>query len=103
MTSLIKELCVCLFLFLDPPVIRKLASVVWSFNASDSVAIVCVADANPDAEYVWKKGATEVVRTGSLHLNKLNDSDNGNYTCTATNNLGSDNLTISVRVTSKFQ
>ena len=88
--------------FLDPPVITKPQSRIHLINASESVTIKCLAEANPNATYAWKR-ATEVVSNDEyLHLNDVNDGHGGNYTCTATNSLNSASLTILVKVTSKF-
>ena len=47
-------------------------------------------------------GITAVFRAG-YSIDSVTTSDNGTYTCTVTNPIGSDSATITVVITSKFQ
>ena len=55
----------------------------------------------PSPHYVWTNADGEVVTTEKhLRLYNVNDTRGGNYTCTATNSMGSASVTILVRITS---
>ena len=70
--------------------------------AGGRATIECLANADPSPRYVWTNAAGAVVSSGrQLNLHNVNDSDGGNYICTATNSLGSDKRSVFVLVTSK--
>ena len=95
-----------MFIFLSftaPPVITSPTELNWKIVAGESVTIECSAKSDPSSSYVWKNTAGAVVANGQqLRLHKVNDSSGGNYVCTATNKLGSDDRSIFVLVISKF-
>ena len=95
-----------MFIFLSfsaPPVITSPAKDTWEIMAGESVTIECLAESDPSSSYVWKNTAGAVVAAGrQLRLHKVNDSSGGNYICTATNKLGSDDRSIIVLVRSKL-
>ena len=95
-----------MFIFLSfsaPPEITSPANDTWEIMAGESVTIECLAESDPSPSYVWKNTAGAVVADGrQLRLHKVNDSSGGNYICTATNRLGSDDRSIIVLVRSKL-
>ena len=95
-----------MFIFLSfsaPPVITSPTELTWKIMAGESVTIECLAESDPSSSYVWKNTAGAVVADGrQLRLHKVNDSSGGNYICTATNKLGSDDRSIIVLVRSKL-
>ena len=95
-----------MFIFLSfsaPPVITSPTKDTWDIMAGESVTIECLAESDPSPSYVWKNTAGAVVAAGrQLRLLKVNDSSGGNYICTATNKLGSDDRSIIVLVRSKL-
>ena len=94
------------FIFLSfsaPPVITSPKELTWKIMAGESVTIECLAESDPSSSYVWKNTAGAVVADGrELRLHNVNDSSGGNYICTATNKLGSDDRSIIVLVRSKL-
>ena len=95
-----------MFIFLSfsaPPVITSPTNDTWEIMAGESVTIECLAESDPSPSYVWKNTAGAVVADGrQLRLHKVNDSSGGNYVCSATNRLGSDDRSIIVLVRSKL-
>ncbi|XP_073255615.1 uncharacterized protein [Porites lutea] len=82
-----------------PPVITSPTNDTWEIMAGESVTIECLAESDPSSSYVWKNTTGAVVADGrQLRLHKVNDSSGGNYICTATNKLGSDDRSIIVLV-----
>lgn len=82
-----------------PPEITSPTKDTWEIMAGESVTIECLAESDPSPSYVWKNTAGVVVADGrQLKLHKVNDSSGGNYICTATNELGSDDRSIIVLV-----
>ena len=89
--------------FSAPPLITSPTNDTWEIMAGKSVTIECLAESDPSSSYVWKNTAGAVVADGrQLRLHKVNDSSGGNYICTATNKLGSDDRSIIVLVRSKL-
>lgn len=65
----------------------------------------CVAEGSPGPRYVWTNVADGTETHGrNLTIEKVNfhDGRNYTYTCTATNDLGYDNRTASIEITSTF-
>ena len=92
-----------IYFFSAPPVITSPKELTWKIMAGESVTIECLADSDPSSSYVWKNTAGAVVADGrELRLHNVNDSSGGNYICTATNKLGSDDRSIIVLVRSKL-
>ena len=65
----------------------------------DSVELSCAVEANPPATLVWRRlGSRKVLgAAASLLLDPVTAEDGGDYTCEATNELGS-GLSLPVRV-----
>lgn len=92
-----------IYFFSAPPVITSPKELTWKIMAGESVTIECLAESDPSSSYVWKNTAGAVVADGrELRLHNVNDSSGGNYICTATNKLGSDDRSIIVLVRSKL-
>lgn len=72
---------------------------------SSSITVECLAEGSPDPSYVWTNVADGTKTPGgNLTIVDVNDLNGRNYTytCTATNDLGSDRRTVSIEITSKF-
>ncbi|XP_065070051.1 receptor-type tyrosine-protein phosphatase S-like isoform X2 [Rhopilema esculentum] len=69
-------------------------------NETSSFFVECTANSNPTAAYSWtNKAGTVVSSTSVLSISSVNRSQNGSYTCTATNSAGlivSKSLTLDV-------
>ncbi|XP_062512619.1 hemicentin-1-like isoform X1 [Corticium candelabrum] len=93
---------------LEPPTILD-----YGFNAvtaaeGEELLIACTATGFPPPSYGWSinsmplseigRGRISVTTSGSLFFETVSNSDEGNYTCTATNALGSDSQSFSVIV-----
>ena len=70
----------------------------------DSVELSCAVEANPPASLVWRRlGSRKVLgAAASLLLDPVTAEDGGDYTCEATNELGS-GLSLPVRVDTHCQ
>ena len=84
-----------------------------------SLALNCTSRGSPPDTFTWRKdnhpivlqstsitvveytGITAVFRA-DYSIDSVTTSDNGTYTCTVTNPIGSDSATITVVTTSKF-
>lgn len=66
--------------------------------------MLCRADSVPEPTITWrKKGSSEVLTYGEqLHIVNANSSDDGSYTCTASNYLGQDTKEVTLNVQSKL-
>ena len=61
-----------------------------------NVTIICQPEAAPKATKQWKKdgrlmsssSSVQVLPNGNLHITQIKDSDEGDYTCMAANNMG---------------
>ena len=67
----------------------------------------CVAEGKPTPTITWSKTGSAIQSQAvyfpnGLNLYSVSSSDNGVYTCNATNSHGSNSTTASVSVTSKF-
>uniref|UniRef100_A0A3P9MSE4 Ig-like domain-containing protein n=1 Tax=Poecilia reticulata TaxID=8081 RepID=A0A3P9MSE4_POERE len=67
----------------------------------NSVNLTCSSDANPAASYNWYRGKDNKLMESNKNLifNSINSHDSGQYYCTATNNRGQKNSSVSVNVT----
>ncbi|KAB5530702.1 hypothetical protein PHYPO_G00132430 [Pangasianodon hypophthalmus] len=66
-----------------------------------AVSLSCTAEGNPEPEVTWSfQSKTRVTgrRQTTLTISEASLDDDGVYTCTATNDLGSDTRTVSLRV-----
>lgn len=91
------------FLFVDRPKIIKPTSSAIEANRSKNVTVECVAEANPSPSYVWTNAADRIeTHDRFLSVQNVDDLDDRNYTCTATNILGFDKHSVLVKFTSRF-
>ena len=77
---------------------------MYTVNETNNVSMVCRADSVPQAWITWTKtGSSEILAYGE-RFNILNTrkDDDGTYTCTARNYLGSDSRIVTLNVQSKF-
>ena len=85
-----------------------------------SLTLNCTSRGSPPDTFTWRKdndptvlqstSITAVEYTGitaefraDYYIDSITTSDNGTYTCTVTNPIGSDSATITVVTTGKFQ
>lgn len=74
------------------------------YTFGDQIKLTCLLDSGPDLEYSWSRsGAEEFPAETITDTNTLTISAavGGDYTCTVTNNIGSDSATVTVY--SKFE
>lgn len=67
----------------------------------DAVLLYCSAVANPTASITWLFNSVEVdgvLTNGSLLLSPVQVTDEGNYTCRASNSIGSDEAVVFLSV-----
>ena len=83
-----------------------------------SLTLSCTSRGSPPDTFTWRKGNGPVVQSTSTtavdytiasavfradySINNIATSDNGTYTCTVTNPIGSDSTTITVSVIGKL-
>lgn len=66
--------------------------------------INCAATCNPSCQYKWTKPDNTVIVGAELMLASLSIEDHGQFTCTASNNIGSSvNKSLNVIVNCKYQ
>ena len=91
-----------------PPEIQVTEVFVSTYTGQDKVELVCNVHAHPAPQVVWTRDGERISQSGegrlrintiarrrhSLVISKVQQSDFGLYTCSATNNLGTTNKTI---------
>jgi len=98
---------------IDPPSSSALTVVVGS-----PLTLSCVSRGSPPDTFTWRKDSGPIVQSTSIvtvihngtsavfraeyTINNVTTSDNGTYTCTVTNPIGSDSETITVNVVGKI-
>ena len=88
-------------------------------NAGSSLTLNCTSQGSPPDTFTWRKDysstvlqstsittvdhtSTSAVFRADYVINNVTTSDNGTYTCTVTNPIGSDSTTITVVVIGKL-
>ncbi|MCJ8746095.1 hypothetical protein PDJAM_G00137840 [Pangasius djambal] len=80
---------------------------IWPDNSTEvvkeggDVSLSCTAEGNPEPEVTWSFQSKTTVterRQTTLTISEASLDDDGVYTCTATNDLGRDTRTVSLRV-----
>ena len=76
---------------------------MYTINETNTVAMVCRAEGVPTPRIEWKKTSnSKIVGYGEqLQIVNTSGSDDGTYTCTAINELGSDSREVTLNVQSK--
>ena len=89
--------------FIDRPTIISLRE-VYTVNETGNVSMLCRADGLPKPTIIWrKKGSGEVLANGEqFHLLNAQSTDDGSYSCTASNYLGEDTKEVMLNVQSKL-
>ena len=70
------------------------------------VSIICTASGTPDPDVQWIRNGikiTEGKKESSLSFNGINRTDDGQYTCKATNSAGNDEKHVTLVVKCKLQ
>ncbi|EDO30601.1 predicted protein, partial [Nematostella vectensis] len=70
-------------------------------NETDSLKLTCTSDGYPAPTVTWSRDGVVVSRTSVYYSNSVTRSEAGTYTCTATNEMGSDATTVQVTVNYK--
>ncbi|XP_050393384.2 basement membrane-specific heparan sulfate proteoglycan core protein [Patella vulgata] len=68
----------------------------------ESLSLVCSADCQPDCNFTWTYNNVIVSTTATYTINSITNSQNGIYTCTVTNVIGSAIKSTKVAVNCKF-
>ena len=93
------------FFLIDPPSITYFPQSRYTVNETNNVTMVCRANGVPTPKIVWKKtGSNKELGSGEQFvIVKPKGSDDGTYTCTATNELGQDSREVTLNVQSKYE
>ena len=71
-----------------------------TYDNGDQLELNCSSEGGPDLEYSWSRtntfSATTTTNTSTLTISDLATVDGGDYTCTVTNDAGTNNSTITV-------
>ena len=97
---LISTLC---GIFTETPQII-ISSVQSSYNEGSVVSTICTASGTPDPDVQWIRSEikiTEGKKESSLTFNSINRTDDGQYTCRATNLAGHDEKHVTLVVNCK--
>ena len=79
-------------IFTETPQI-SLSSVQSSYNEGSMVSIICTASGTPDSDVQWIRNRnvkSSGKKASSLTFSSINRTDDGQYTCKATNLAGND-------------
>ena len=72
----------------------------YTYSDGDQLELNCSSEGGPDLEYSWSRtnvfSATTTTNTNTLTISDLTTVDEGDYTCTVTNDAGTSNYTITV-------
>ena len=71
-----------------------------TYDNGDQLELNCSSEGGPDLEYSWSRtntfSATTTTNTSILTISDLATVDGGEYTCTVTNDAGTDTMTVTV-------
>ncbi|XP_068687446.1 uncharacterized protein [Montipora foliosa] len=83
-----------------PPRIKELLQTSYTANETYSVTMVCWAEGVPKPKVTWKKSSTDqIVGYGEVFtIGNTIGRDEGKYTCTAENELGTDSKEVTLNV-----
>ncbi|XP_068687447.1 uncharacterized protein [Montipora foliosa] len=83
-----------------PPRIKELPQTSYTANETHSVTMVCWAEGVPKPKVTWKKSSTDqIVGYGEVFtIGNTIGRDEGKYTCTAENELGTDSKEVTLNV-----
>ena len=90
-------------IFTETPQI-SIPSIESSYHEGSDVKIICKASGTPDPHVQWirnGKKITEGKKESHLMFNSLNRTDDGQYTCNATNLAGYDEKDVTLVVNCK--
>lgn len=112
-------MCDVYFSAVAPEIDRSPAMVKAASGANERGRLICRAQASPRPNFTWSRGGQPIAVNqsskyagemkmvdsltyeSSLLINKVEPRDYGEYECTATNELGTTNETINLKVTSQ--
>jgi len=72
-----------------------------TYDNGDDLELTCSSEGGPDLEYSWSRmmndfSISTTTNTSTLMISDLATDDGGNYTCTVSNDAGTDSHTITV-------
>jgi len=79
----------------------NISSVQSSYNEGSAVSIICTVSGTPDPHVQWIRNGTKITegrKESSLTFNSINRTDDGQYTCKATNLAGHDEKHVTLVV-----
>ena len=102
-----------LSLYTAAPVINTPSSSTVTVTVGSSLTLSCTSQGSPPDTFIWRKDndptvlqstsiatvdytSTTAVFRANYSIDSVTTNDNGTYTCTVTNPIGSDNTTITV-------
>ena len=106
-----------LYLYTAAPVIDTPSSSTVTVTVGSSLTLSCTSQGSPPDTFTWRKdngsvlqstgitavdyNSTSAVFRADYSIDSVTTSDNGTYTCTVTNPIGSDSTTIAVVVSGR--
>ena len=92
----------CVFVTEAPQI--NISSVHSSYNEGSVVRIICTVSGTPDPDVQWIRNGikiTEGKKESPLTFNSINRTDDGQYTCKASNVAGNDEKHVTLVVNCK--
>ncbi|XP_062866730.1 sialic acid-binding Ig-like lectin 5 isoform X2 [Trichomycterus rosablanca] len=84
------------------PVIVEPVGGNLSVTEGEMLVLRCLADSNPPSGYSWSLSDNDYIKNSSITISRARLQDQGSYTCTASNDLGSTSVTVDIIVTDKL-
>ena len=66
------------------------------YQQGDDLQLNCLSEGGPQLEYSWSSPNSSYTTTNNLTISNVTTLDGGNYTCTVTNDAGSNSKTVTI-------
>ena len=67
-----------------------------TYSQGEQLELNCSSEGGPELEYTWTFSGGMIANTSMLTIANLTTSNGGEYTCSVSNDAGSDNETVAV-------